>query len=245
MAAGPRKDRKARDSQTGGESFSRLADLLGDAYSNVCSGEALPGADEVAPAAPKALRAPRGAPSVAGGQRANPAADQATDLARRLSAVWDEVVGAEVAANSRPLRLKQGRLTASASSAAWAQTLQFLSGSIVVRLNERLGEHVVNELVFHHAGWEEGVRKGPARSFAGLDGEAQAGQRGATVPASPPDAPLQASSPGAVHREPTLSSEQRRALESVEDLALEPELKRRIANAMRAAFVRAQQGSVR
>ena len=203
----------------------RLGDLLGE--------DGVGGGHEPEPARQgrtRAARAPRPAGPTSSEDEAGPA--------RLLAAVWEEVVGEEVAANSRPRRLKQGKLTASASSTAWAQTLQFLSETIQARLNERLGGQIVKQVVFHHAGWEE-IPRGACRlpsSPADTPGEP------GTTPRSHPS-----SSSGSVHSraETTLSKEQQEALDNVESMSLEPELKERIARAMRAAFVRDQQDSVR
>jgi hypothetical protein len=148
-------------------------------------------------------------------------------LAKRVALLWPDVVGDEAAANSRPLRLWQGRLSASASSAAWAQTLQFLAGTVAGRLNERLGNGVVREVVFRHAGWEEDP---VARARDNADRRDE--PTGALAEFDSSDAR-------------SLSAEQIRALDEVEGLDLDPELKRRIASAMRLAFVRGQQDSVR
>jgi hypothetical protein len=72
---------------------------------------------------------------------------------RAVAEAWARAVGVEVACNSRPQRLRRGRLTVSVSSAAWAQTLQLLSGKVVAALNEALGAEVVREVRFHPGGW--------------------------------------------------------------------------------------------
>lgn len=139
-----------------------------------------------------------------------------------LAVIWPEVVGDEVAANAQPVQLKQGRLVVNASSSAWAQTLQLMGDAIAARINERLGERAVERVVVRHAGWEE--RPAARPSAAG-----PAGGRG----------PDQAGGAG------TLSAEQNEALAEVEALDLSPDLRDKIARAMEAAFVRAQQDSVR
>jgi hypothetical protein len=187
--------------------FDRLGDLLGEA----CG-------------APVPATAPgRGAP--AGSSR---------DPARLLAVVWPDVVGEEVAANARPVQLKQGRLVVSASSSAWAQTLHLMSEVIMARVNERLGAGAVERVVFRHAGWEEN----PPRRAAGGAPTAKAGRSGAGAS----DAGSAAASAGCAG---PLSAEQIDALAGVERLGLAPELQERITRAMKAAFVRGQQDSVR
>lgn len=143
------------------------------------------------------------------------------DPARLLALIWSDVVGAEVAANAHPVQLKAGRLTVTASSAAWAQTLQFMSDEICARLRETLGVGVVEQVVFRHAGWDE-----------------PAPRRGPQGPAGSSEAPGEA-------RDRSLSPEQKEALAALEALDLPADLRARIARAMEAAFVRGEQDSVR
>jgi hypothetical protein len=74
---------------------------------------------------------------------------------RRLASLWADAVGPEIAENAEPLRVKQGRLVVAASSSAWAQTLQLMSGEIKARLNKLMGSEEVQEISFRHAGWED------------------------------------------------------------------------------------------
>jgi hypothetical protein len=163
-------------------------DRLGELMGDVCGGPSAPG----------------------------PVSEARDDPARRLAAIWPDVVGAEVAANARPVQLKKGRLAVSASSSVWAQTLQFMGDAIAARLNERLGEGVVGQVVFRHAGWEERPRRRPNPR------------------------------PGEARGQPIeLSADQQQALALVAALDLPPELRARIARAMEAAFVRGEPDSVR
>ena len=83
--------------------------------------------------------------------------------------MWADVVGAEVADNARPVQLREGRLVVTTSSSAWAQTLQSMSPMVIARLNERLGDGVVEKAVFRHAGWDA------SSAAAGLDPSAPPG----------------------------------------------------------------------
>ena len=161
-----------------------------------------------------------------GRERANPARD---DPARLLALIWRDVVGAEVAANARPVQLKGGRLTVSASSAAWAQTLQFMSEQICTRLREIMGVGVVNQVVFRHAGWDEPMARASCRPQPETTSQAPVGS---------PEAPGEA-------REQRLSPEQREALAALDALDLPSDLRARIARAMEAAFVRGERDTVR
>ncbi|OFV83227.1 MAG: hypothetical protein A2W26_13190 [Acidobacteria bacterium RBG_16_64_8] len=126
-------------------------------------------------------------------------------------------MGGEVAANTRPVQLRDGRLVVSTSSSAWAQTLQLMGDAIVNRLNERLGSEVVNNIIFRHAGWEE--------------------------PPSRPCPP--ASQPFSAGGREALSAQQRAVLAEVEALDLSPALREKICHAVEAVFIRAQQDPVR
>jgi hypothetical protein len=187
------------------EDFARLGDLLADV------------GDLPAPAVPN------DGPEA----KAGPGTTRRSSLeaSRLLAIVWPDVVGADVAANARPVQLRHGRLVVSASSSVWAQTLQLMGEAIVSRLNERLGHGTVERAVFRHAGWEDRPQA-PAKTESVV--APAAGPAGVGV--GPP---------------PRYSSEQKEALAAVERLDLTPELREKIARAMKAAFVRGQQDSVR
>ncbi len=130
---------------------------------------------------------------------------------RFLALAWPEIVGEEVAANTTPVQLRQGRLVVSASSSAWAQTLQLMGDVIIARVNERLGPGTVERVIFRHAGWEG--RGG--RVASGTDCAPAAG------PAS------------------TVAGEEEAAIARVKELCLGPELEESILRAVRASFRRA------
>lgn len=182
------------------DEFSRLSDLLADVNDRQ--------APAVSPPDGSGSETPGGPPR---------------DLTRLLSAVWPDVVGPDVAANARPVQLKQRRLVVTASSSVWAQTLQLMSEAIVGRLNERLGPGTVERIVFRHAGWDQRPRR----------------------PQGADPAPSQGRSSPAPGPEPPLTSEENEALAAVERLDLAPELRDKITRAMKAAFVRGEQGYVR
>jgi hypothetical protein len=201
--------------------FDRVGDLLQGVHrvpgpSTGDGGEPLPVAPP--PTGPQSLESGRPGPR-------SPRAD----AARLLAVVWQEAVGPDVAANARPVQLRQGRLVVSASSSAWAQTLQLMSEAIVTRLNERLGAGTVEQAVFRHAGWEEEPRRRPGPR----SGEPTLGTRSPAM-----------GSPGGSAAGP-LNEEQEAALAAVDGLDVSPELREKMKRAMRAAFVRTEQGSVR
>jgi hypothetical protein len=58
-----------------------------------------------------------------------------------IVSAWPEVVGEAIAVNAWPARLaRDGSLLVATSSSAWAFELTQLSGSVLARLQERLGE---------------------------------------------------------------------------------------------------------
>jgi predicted nucleic acid-binding Zn ribbon protein len=56
---------------------------------------------------------------------------------------WAEIVGADLAAHTTPETLKDGELTVSADSTAWATQLRLLASQLVKRLNAELGDGTV------------------------------------------------------------------------------------------------------
>jgi predicted nucleic acid-binding Zn ribbon protein len=75
---------------------------------------------------------------------------------------WERVVGAEVAAHSRPVKLEAGELTVEAESTAWATQLRLLAGKLVSRISAEVGRGVVTKLHVHGPAapsWDRGVRR--------------------------------------------------------------------------------------
>jgi predicted nucleic acid-binding Zn ribbon protein len=59
---------------------------------------------------------------------------------------WEQIVGAEVAAHCRPMRLEAGRLICVAESTAWATQIRLLTHSLLERIAAELGPAVVTTL---------------------------------------------------------------------------------------------------
>jgi len=55
-------------------------------------------------------------------------------------AVWVDIVGEPVADHVRPAAIHAGTLTVEVDEPAWATQIQFLSGTILQGLSERLGD---------------------------------------------------------------------------------------------------------
>lgn len=60
-----------------------------------------------------------------------------------LAGRWAQIVGADLAAHTRPEGLAGGELTVSADSTAWATQLRLLAAQLVGRLNTELGHGTV------------------------------------------------------------------------------------------------------
>jgi hypothetical protein len=194
------------------DDFERVGNLLGDA----CEAVALPtprGSDGQMDRQRRSKDMQTGERLFVGGP---PAAKTPRDPARMLVSAWPEIAGPEIASNARPIQLKRGRLLVSTASAAWAHTLQYMAEGLRARLNERIGNGVVQEIVFRHAGWEERSREGQGPHTA-------AGRS----------------------KKAALSDDEIQALARLEELDLPGEIRDRIARAMEAAFVRGEQDSVR
>ena len=180
------------------EDFDRVGDLLGD----VCETAASPGTQE---------RSDSGAaPAASAG-----ATTARRDLARTMAEAWPEVVGAEVAENASPVRLRQGSLVVSTSSSVWADALRYMSTDLMAKLNDRLGTDAVREIVFRHAGWEERTYSGSVQVREG-DRERR-----------------------------RLTQEEEQAVAQVEEYDLPASLRERAARAMRLALERGRRHPVR
>lgn len=81
---------------------------------------------------------------------------EAVDPIVAIRAAWPEIVGEDVARNSRPLELSRNSLLVATRSGAWSQQLSFLSERIVGMVRERCGEAI--ERVRFRVGrvWEPG-----------------------------------------------------------------------------------------
>ena len=60
---------------------------------------------------------------------------------------WDQLVGPDVAAHTRPERFHYGELVVIADSAAWATQVRLLTSAVLRRLNEELGHGTVTRVV--------------------------------------------------------------------------------------------------
>jgi predicted nucleic acid-binding Zn ribbon protein len=76
--------------------------------------------------------------------------------------MWDAVVGPEIAAHCRPVKLENGELTLEAESTAWATQLRLLTGKLMARLAAEVGTGVVTRLHVHGPvapSWSKGPKR--------------------------------------------------------------------------------------
>jgi hypothetical protein len=93
--------------------------------------------------------------------------------------VWDEVVGPQIAVRAQPAKIRSGVLEVRVDQPVWMQQLQLMKPKILARLNERLGDRVINDIF-----WRRG-RIDRASSAPGI--EQSAPNHRAHAPLSPED----------------------------------------------------------
>jgi predicted nucleic acid-binding Zn ribbon protein len=158
----------AEQGQGGPERARRAADALAAAKADArARGERAPAADFAAerkarggppaPAAPARRQPGAGGPGSAGrGRREDPQPLQAAidglldDQGWRTAAAvgsvfgrWEQIVGAALAAHTRPGGFTDGELLVIADSTAWATQVRLLRAQLVRRLNSELGDGTV------------------------------------------------------------------------------------------------------
>jgi predicted nucleic acid-binding Zn ribbon protein len=75
---------------------------------------------------------------------------------------WEKVVGSDIAAHSRPMKLDAGVLTVEAESTAWATQLRMLAGRLLQQIAAEVGHNVVTRLNIHGPAapsWNRGPRR--------------------------------------------------------------------------------------
>lgn len=108
-----------------------------------------------------------------------------TSTVQQVFGRWPELVGPQVAAHSRAVRLRDGILSLVVDEPAWATQLRLLEADLLTRLTEVLGPGVVTGLR---------VRVGPLEgsgpgSEPGRDPSSRGGSRSAGRPDGHPPSP--------------------------------------------------------
>ncbi|MBW1866223.1 MAG: DUF721 domain-containing protein [Deltaproteobacteria bacterium] len=62
--------------------------------------------------------------------------------------LWDAAVGAAIAADAQPEAFKGKILIVKVSSSTWVHHLQFFKKDIIVKINDALGQELVEEIKF-------------------------------------------------------------------------------------------------
>lgn len=62
--------------------------------------------------------------------------------------IWNQTVGAAIARNAQPEKIRNGTLMVKVSSPVWMQQLQFMKEMIAEKLNEQLHSAVVKNIFF-------------------------------------------------------------------------------------------------
>ena len=62
--------------------------------------------------------------------------------------LWDQIVGEEVSKNAQPSAFKGKLLLVEVNSSVWMHQLQFLKDDISRKINDRLGEDLVEDIKF-------------------------------------------------------------------------------------------------
>lgn len=62
--------------------------------------------------------------------------------------IWNEVVGQQIASIAKAQRIEHGNLIVSVEKSVWRNELQFLKKEIIKKLNDKLKEEIVKDIVF-------------------------------------------------------------------------------------------------
>ncbi len=68
---------------------------------------------------------------------------------QRLLAIWQEAVGTQISAQTRPDRLKRNTLFVKVSSSVWMQQLHVLKQEIIEKINQPLGKQLIKNIHFY------------------------------------------------------------------------------------------------
>jgi predicted nucleic acid-binding Zn ribbon protein len=62
---------------------------------------------------------------------------------------WEKVVGPNIAAHCKPIKLEDGVLTVEAESTAWATQLRGLAARLLTQIAREVGKNVITRLTVH------------------------------------------------------------------------------------------------
>jgi hypothetical protein len=64
----------------------------------------------------------------------------------RALIIWEEVVGEQIAARTRPIRIREGVLEVNVDQPTWMQQLQLMKPKILAQLNAELGKNTIKDI---------------------------------------------------------------------------------------------------
>jgi predicted nucleic acid-binding Zn ribbon protein len=71
--------------------------------------------------------------------------------------VWDKIVGSQIAARARPLRLRKGVLEIAVDHPVWMQQLQMMKTQILAKIQEQVPKAGITDLYLRKAGHSASV----------------------------------------------------------------------------------------
>ena len=95
----------------------------------------------------------------------------------RVWLAWDRAVGPQIAAQARPVRIRENTLEIRVASPVWMQQLQLLKPRILAKLNDALGEQAFTDIYLRRGKVEKRdapAPKQPTWRDASLDADEQA-----------------------------------------------------------------------
>ncbi len=81
--------------------------------------------------------------------------------------IWDQLVGEQIAARARPLRLRKGVLEVQVDHPVWMQQLQMLKPKILEKINEKIPNAGITEIYLRKAGSTNKNRDLPVKKESG------------------------------------------------------------------------------
>jgi predicted nucleic acid-binding Zn ribbon protein len=173
--AGAKADARARGDSPAGRQRQAAADQGGDAGPSSAAGSG-----EASSAGGSAARRPGGRPRRDDPQPLTGVIDGLLDSRgwRQQAAMgsvfgrWAEIVGADLAAHTRPDSFADGELAVTADSTAWATQVRLLAPQLLRRLNTELGEGCVRRVKVlgpkpprQHGAWRVPGARGPRDTY--------------------------------------------------------------------------------
>lgn len=91
----------------------------------------------------------------------------------RALIIWEEVVGPQIAARTRPVRIREGVLEVNVDQPTWMQQLQLMKPKILTQLNAEMGKATIKDLYLKrgkvNVHFDKPVEQPPAWRMVELD----------------------------------------------------------------------------